>query len=39
METTEAVGLETEATTNPATDPAGGLDSQVDYNGDFDGEQ
>jgi len=35
METTEAIGLETEAT----TDPAGGLDSQVDYNGDFDGEQ
>ncbi len=30
-----AIGLETEAT----TDPAGGLDSQVDDNGDFDGEQ
>ncbi len=35
METTEAVGIETEVT----TDPAGGLDSQVDFNGDFDGEQ
>ncbi len=35
METTEAIGLETEAT----TDPAGGPDSQVDDNGDFDGEQ
>ncbi len=39
METTEAVGIETEATTNPVTDPAGGPDSQVDYNGDFSGEQ
>ncbi len=35
MDNTEAVGLETEAT----TDAAGGPDSQVDYNGDFDGEQ
>lgn len=39
METTEAIGLETEATINPASDPAGGLESQVDYNGDFNGEQ
>jgi len=35
MDNTEAVGIETEAT----TDPAGGPDSQVDFNGDFNGEQ
>jgi hypothetical protein len=35
MGTPEAISLETEAT----TDPAGGLQSQVDYNGDFNGEQ
>jgi len=39
MASSEALGLETEATTDPATDPAGGLQSQVDDNGDFNGEQ
>ena len=34
----EAIGLETEATTEPANDPAGGLESTVDQNGDFQGE-
>lgn len=39
MGTPEAIGLETEATTEATTDPAGGLQSQVDYSGDFNGEQ
>lgn len=38
MESIEATGLETEATVDPAGDPAGGLESQVDFNGDQTGE-
>ena len=38
-ENPEAIGLETEATTEARTDPAGGLESQVDDSGDFNGEQ
>lgn len=34
METMGAIGLETEATTSPATDAVGGLAVQVDYNGE-----
>ncbi len=39
MENPEAIGLETEATTEATTDPAGGLESQVDNSGGFNGEQ
>lgn len=38
VENTEAIGLETEAP-EPATEPAGGLESQVDDSGDFTGER
>lgn len=38
MESNEAIGLETEAPES-TNDPAGGLESQVDYSGEFDGEQ